>query len=176
MSAPVSRRAFVATIAVATVLPARAALAQPGGDREVLEAALRLEQTAVATYGAAARSGLLDRQATELSKLFGEQDQAHAEALTAALEALGASAPAPPREDSIRRLGRLRTSAGFARIAIELELEAVAAYHEAQLELQDRELLSLCARIMASEGQHLALLRSLAGKSPVPHAFERGVA
>lgn len=176
MSAPVSRRAFVATIAVATVLPARAALAQPGGDREVLEGALRLEQTAVATYGAAARSGLLDRQATELSKLFGEQDQAHAEALTAALEALGASAPPPPREDSIRRLGRLRTSAGFARIAIELELEAVAAYHEAQLELQDRELLSLCARIMASEGQHLALLRSLAGSSPVPHAFERGVA
>jgi rubrerythrin len=61
-------------------------------------------------------------------------------------------------------------------MAIELELEAVAAYHQAQLELQDRELLSLCARIMASEGQHLALLRSLADESPVPHAFERGVA
>ena len=176
MSVPVNRRAFVATIAVATVLPARAALAQPGGDRYVLEAALLLEQTAVVAYGAVAQGGLLDRHATELSRLFGEQDQAHAEALTAAVEAQGGSAPPPPKQDSIRGLGRLRTPAGFAHMAIELELEAVAAYHEAQLELQDRELLSLCARIMASQGQHLALLRSLAGESPVPHAFERGVA
>lgn len=176
MSAPVSRRAFVATVAVATLLPARSALAQADDDTDVLEAALRLEQTAVVTYGAAAQSGMLDRQVTELSELFGQHEQAHADALTAALEALGASPPPPPKADAIKGFARLRTQAGFARLAIALELQAVAAYHEAQLKLQDRELLSLCARIMANEGQHLAQLRSLAGESPVPHAFERGVA
>jgi hypothetical protein len=68
------------------------------------------------------------------------------------------------------------TQRGFVRFAMRLEQEALAAYYDAQSTLDDPLLLSLAARIMANEGQHLALLRPLAGDPPVPHAFERGVA
>ena len=64
----------------------------------------------------------------------------------------------------------------FLLLAMRLEQEALAAYYDAQSTLGDPLLLSLAARIMANEGQHLALPRPLAGDPPVPHAFERGVA
>ena len=52
----------------------------------------------------------------------------------------------------------------------------MATYHEAQFKLSDPDLRLLSTRIMANQGQHLAVLRRLAGEHPVPHAFERGVA
>lgn len=187
MSEPVSRRvvaqrglvlggAFATAAALAPLLPVRAALAASSGDQAVLEAALRLEQSAVVAYDAAAQSGVLDRQADSLADVFREQEQAHADALQTALVALGARAPAPPKAGEIAGLSRVRTQAGFVRFLIALELRAVAAYYDAQHKLADPELLSLAARIMANEGQHLALLRPLAGVTAVPHAFERGVA
>ena len=111
-----------------------------------------------------------------MARLFADQDQEHADALLVALEALGATRPAPPAADARSILGRPTTQRGFARLAIALELQAVAAYHEAQFKLSDPDLRLLSARIMANHGQHLAVLRQLAGEPPVPHAFERGVA
>jgi hypothetical protein len=127
-------------------------------------------------YEGAVKSGRLDRQATELARLFAHQDQEHADALLVALEALGATRPAPPAADARNILARPTTQRGFARLAIALELQAVAAYHDAQFKLSDPDLRLLSAHIMANQGQHLAVLRQLAGEPPVPHAFERGVA
>ena len=168
--------ALVAVAAVSPLLPVRAALARAGEDRAVLEAAIGLEQTAMVAYDTASEGRLLDRRTTELAKLFRDQEQAHADALAAALKGLGGTAPPMPAPEEIDGLARVETQRGFARFAMRLEREAVAAYYDAQCTLGDPELLSLAARIMANEGQHLAMLRPLAGDPAVPHAFERGVA
>ena len=58
--------------------------------------------------------------------------------------------------------------------AIELETAAVAAYLDAHRELVEAKLLQTGASIMASEGQHLVVLRRAVGQDPVPAAFETG--
>lgn len=168
--------AFVAIASASSLPPVRAALAWAGDDRAVLEAAVRLEQTAVVAYDTASEAGLLARRATGLARLLRDQEQAHADALSGALKELGGTAPPLPAPSEIDGLARVTTQRGFVRFAMRLERQAVAAYYDAQCTLGDAELLSLAARIMANEGQHLALLRPLAGDPPVPHAFERGVA
>jgi rubrerythrin len=60
--------------------------------------------------------------------------------------------------------------------AIALEESAVAAYYDAHQKLKDPKLLQAGASIMANEGQHLVVLRSVAKKNPVPNAFETGKA
>lgn len=186
MSEPVTRRAvagrglvlggaFLAAGAAAPLLPL-SALAAADSDQAVLRAAVRLEQSAVVAYEAALRSGTLGRRAGELARLFAEHERAHADALKSALRGLGAAAPPPPEPGEVAGLSRLATQRAYIRFLIALELEAVTAYYDAQDKLNDPELLSLAARIMANQGQHLAMLRPLAGATSVPHAFERGVA
>ena len=53
---------------------------------------------------------------------------------------------------------------------------ALAAYYQAHQKLRGAKLLRTTARIMASEGQHLVVLRQALGRDPVPNAFETGAA
>lgn len=56
--------------------------------------------------------------------------------------------------------------------ALELEAMAVAAYHDAHRRLRDVALLKTAASVMATEGQHLVVVRRALGRAPVPRAFE----
>ncbi|MBA2505412.1 MAG: ferritin-like domain-containing protein [Thermoleophilaceae bacterium] len=165
-------------LAVATASPlllgAGAASAQDEGDAVVLQGAIVLEQTAVVVYDTAVSSGLLDREAKRVAELFRDQEQEHADALIAAFERLGGSAPKPPEAAAIPGLSELKSQAGVTAYAIELETTAVAAYYQAHQQLQDPELLRTTAGIMANEGQHLVVLRESVGRAPVPNAFETG--
>lgn len=170
--------AVVAAASIPLLLGVRTAFAQTAGDAAILRSAVGLEQTAVRAYEIAATSGILTGGVQRTARRFRDQEQEHADALSAALKVLGGVPPAVPStaEDpsALAGLARVQTVAGFAAFAIELESAAIAAYHEAQLKLQDGRLLQTIASIMANEGQHLVVLRSLLDLPPVPSAFEVG--
>jgi hypothetical protein len=139
--------------------------------RNALVRALEVEQTALVAYEAIANAGVL----TATLRPFLDQEREHVDQLTAALRSMGAKPPIPPRRAAIPRLGSaLHSRAGAARFAIALELRAVAAYQAAIGQLSDPNLLRTVAGAMGTDAQQLVVLRELAGRPPVPHAFETG--
>ena len=163
-----------------TLAAASPALAATDDDEEKraeagLAAALRLEQTAVVAYEAIANSGRLSGRVTTLMRTFLDHDRQHADELVTALEAMGVKPPIPPRRANIPGLARVRSDVAAADFAIELELRTVGAYSEAVRNLSDPNLLRVLAGAMGTDGQHLVVLRQLARRNPVPHAFERGI-
>ncbi|MBA3300689.1 MAG: ferritin-like domain-containing protein [Thermoleophilaceae bacterium] len=166
-----------AVLGAATVpglLRASDAFAQADGDVAILAGAVALEQVAVVAYSSAASSGLLDPRTKRVFERFREQEQEHADGLGAALEQRGGRTPKPPSAAQVPGLEKLRSQAEVVDFAIELETTALAAYYAAVQKLKNPALLETGASIMANEGQHLVVLRRLAGREPVPNAFETG--
>ncbi len=140
--------------------------------------AVRLEQSLVVTYRALVDSGGLDARASELARRLADQEQQHLDAVTKALQNLGGVVPADPAPGAVRVAGQVLTEVhsqpALLAFAGALEATAVGAYYQAQQALQRAEFLQTTASIMASEGQHLALLREALNRPPVPNAFETG--
>lgn len=174
--------AVVAAASIPGLLRVRSAFAaQAEGDAAILASAVGLEQISVFAYQASIDSRLLDAPTTRTAARFRDQEQEHAEGLSAALRALGGSVPAEPTriqdvDRQVTGLGDVRNQRDVMMFAIELETAAVAAYYDAHQKLQDPKLLRTAASIMANEGQHLVALRSSIGLAPVPNAFETGKA
>ena len=169
----------IAASSIPLLLSVRNAFAKATGDAAILEQAISLEQVAVIAYATVAGSGVLTPRALRVAQRFGGHEREHAATLTTALKDLGGIPPAPPKgpadvEKVVKGLGAARTQADVLSFAIELELAAIAAYHDAQAKLIETRLLQTGASIMANEGQHLAVLRTLARTEPVPNAFEDG--
>jgi rubrerythrin len=137
--------------------------------------ALKVEQTCVVAYEAIANSGRLSARSTALFRSLLDDDRQHAAQLVTALEGDGVKPPIPPRRATIRGLGAVHDDRGAAQFAIVLEERAVGAYSQAVASLSDPNVLRTVAGAMGTDGQHLVVLRSLAGRVPVPGAFERGI-
>ena len=123
--------------------------------------------------------GLLSPALSGVLRRFRDQEQEHADALTTALTSLGGTPPAPPQgvadvDKVVEGLRDVRSRADVLSFLIELETAAVAAYFDAHAKLGEAKLLQSAATIMATEGQHLVVLRRAAGTEPVPNAFETG--
>jgi rubrerythrin len=164
----------LAATAAPFVLDVRAAFAAATDDAAVLRAAVRLENTAVAAYDGAIRSGWLAPEVLAAAKLFKRHEQEHAAALSAALRKLGQTPPTGTDPKVLAPLAKAGDQAAIVRFVIELETMAVAAYHDAAGKLRDAALLKTGAQIMADEGQHLVVLREALGRNPAPNAFETG--
>ena len=160
------------------LLGVRTAFAATNGDEETMLAAVRVEQSLVVAYRTLVGSSALDPAAVALARHFGDQEQAHLDVVTKELRMLGGMVPAQPAPAMVKA-GRaavtdLRTQRALLAFAGALETNAIAAYFEAQQSLRRPVLLQATAAIMASEGQHLAVLRGALGRPPVPNAFETG--
>jgi rubrerythrin len=171
--------AAIAASSVPLLLSVRHAFAQTSGDAKILRSAINLEQVAVIAYDAALSGGLLTPAVTRIVRRLRAHEQQHVDALTTALTDLGGTPGAAPKgvadvEKVVKGLGDVRTQGDFVNFAIELETAAIAAYHDAHAKLVETRLLQTGASIMASEGQHLVVLRRLVHKDPIPHAFETG--
>jgi rubrerythrin len=171
--------AVVTASAIPLLLSVRNAFAESGSDEKVLQKAITLERVAVLAYDTIIGGGMLEGRIERLARLLRGHEQQHADALTKAVTDLGGTPPPAPSglEDVdavVRGLGNVATQADFLRFAIELETAAVAAYYDAQPKLVEAKLLQTSASIMASEGQHLVLLRQAARRQPVPDALETG--
>lgn len=174
MSGATRRQVLVAGAAGAAALAVPAvALSDDREDRAkaALAAVLALEQTALVAYEAIANSGVL----TPTLRPFLEQERQHADQLVAALEAMGAKPPIPPRRTAIPRLrAATRSRHAALRFALGIESRTVAAYAVAVGALGDPNVMRTAAGAMGTDAQQLVVLRELAGDPPVPRPIETG--
>ena len=171
--------AAIAASSIPLLWSVRNAFAQAKGDTAILDRAISLEQVAVLAYDTAIEGGLLSPALTRVVRTLRAHEQEHADRLTTALTDLGGTPPAAPQgiadvDKVVKGLSDAKSQADVVNFAIELETAAVAAYLDAHRELVEAKLLQTGASIMASEGQHLVVLRRAVGKDPVPAAFETG--
>ena len=173
----VTRRQALAGAAVTAAFPG-VAFAE---DKEAMNIAavsssLRAVQTAVVSYEAIANGSLLRSSAESTFRTFLGHEREHAQALGEALGQMGGREPAPPLRTQIPGLASLHSQRQAIDFAIGLERRALSTYYRAAGELKDANALKTLASIMGCDGQHVTVLRQMAGQSPVPRAFETGQA
>ncbi len=160
------------------LLAVRNAFAADSGDAQILASAIDLERIAVLAYTMAIDGGLLAPRLERAARRFRDHEQQHADVLVTALTDLGGSVPAKPSAKEVDEvaagIAAARSEREVANVAIELELAAIAAYHDAHSRLVDAKLLQTGASIMANEAQHLVVLRQAVDRAPVPFAFQTG--
>ena len=171
--------AAVAASSIPLLWSVRTAFAEAKGDTAILARAIGLEQVTVLAYDTAIEGGLLSPALLEVARTLRAHEQAHADTLTTALTDLGGTPPPAPQgvadvDKVAKGLSDAKTQADVVTFAIELETAVVAAYLDAHRELVEAKLLQTGASIMASEGQHLVVLRQAADRAPVPRAFATG--
>jgi hypothetical protein len=173
-----TRRQALAAAAVPVLLGAApralAAVDDQQRQQQSLVAVLRLEQTAVVAFEAIANSGRLSGRATTLLRGLLDDDRQHADVLASALDGLGVKPPIPPRRAKVPGLAAVRNDRDAASFAIALEERTIGAYVTAVRDVMDGNVLRTVVGAMGTDGQHLVVLRQLAGGAPVPNAFERG--
>jgi rubrerythrin len=129
-------------------------------DADVLEDLLAAESRLISIYEAALRRDAID---AELGERVLEQEREHARGLEDALAGRGPRNPVatvPPPA-----LGpALRSRDAFARFALDMESEAVAAYVDAAATIRDPELRQPLGSIMACEAAHQVALRDALGE------------
>jgi rubrerythrin len=129
-------------------------------DTDVLEDLLALENRLIAAYEAALRREAI---AVSLGETLLDHEREHARAIERALRHAGggsprATVPAP------ELTGALRTRGAFARFALDLEAEALAAYTEAAAAIRNPRLRQPLGSIMACEAAHVVALRGALGE------------
>lgn len=145
------------------------------GDIATLNAALDLENTAVAAYTAGAP--LLKGAVLELAEQFLEQEQEHVDGLTQAITDLGGTpSKAKSQQQYADGFPKLQNEQDVLRFSVDLEETAVAAYIDAQAKLSSGELRGTAAAIGTNEAEHITALLEALGRPPVPDAFVTGKA
>jgi rubrerythrin len=151
--------------AVLGALPGVAA-AQSGGDVDILNFALTLEELEAAFYAdAIAKAGLTGDAAT-FAKEVGGHEATHVAALR---RALGTRAIARPTFDFG---AATQSQAAFLKTSITLEDTGVAAYKGQAPLIDDTQLLAVALTIHSVEAKHAAWVRRISKGAPAPAAFE----
>jgi rubrerythrin len=175
-----TRRQALAGAAATTATAAFPAVAlaenKKAMNRAALTSSLEVVQATVVSYTAIANGELLRSNAETTLRAFLDHENQHAQALGDALDQKGAKQPAPPTRAQIPGLASLRSQQQALEFAIGLERRAIATYYKATETLSDANALKTLATIMGCDGQHLTVLRQLAGRPAVPRAFETGQA
>ena len=131
-------------------------------DVELLEMLLGVEARQVAAYEAALRRGAIE---PALGEELLEHEREHAAALERRLGAAERNPRASVPSSELTRA--LRSREDFARYALELEAEAVAAYAEAAANMSDARLRQPLGSIMACEAAHRVAMRDSLGRRPL---------
>jgi rubrerythrin len=145
------------------------ALATSSADAGVLASAVGLEETAVAAYEAALTSGHLDPATAKTARLLQGHEEAHRDRLK---ELLGGTAPHPVSANLLAPVKKATSQRQLLAALLKLEAAIVSAHYDAVGRLTEPSGLEALGEIMASEGQHLVVLRTALGQPPVPNAFE----
>jgi hypothetical protein len=150
-------------LSAVTPFVSQALAAGGGGDAEILNFALTLEYLESDFYNVKGRQIGLSGKAKSYAKLFGEEEQAHVNALSTVLKQLGAKAVAKPT------FAFPVTSQGsFLSLASVLENTGVGAYNGAAPSLQSKEVLAAAGSIVQIEARHAAAINLLIEMSPTP--------
>jgi hypothetical protein len=138
-------------------------------DIDILNSALDLEHTVIAAYTAGIP--LLAGKARAAGKQSLAQEFAHASVLSK-LVARAGGRPNPPSPSY--NLGHPRHQADVLRLLHMVERVGISAYIDAIPKLTPGSVRSTIASIFTTEAQHVSILRSELGLSPVPSPFVTG--
>ena len=198
MSRPLTRRALLAGAGVSAagaVALVEAAIASATGSVEQesettrIAKLLSVEMLVVFTYQHVLGSSLLSPHARAVLGPLRNHEEAHVRVLTTELAVLGGVTPTPPtdvaaadrdlaRRSVTGRLGQLQGSEDALRLLLAVERVAVGAYFVALINLQDPQLITLAAQIMATDAQHEAIIGELLysgnAQKAVPFALVQG--
>jgi rubrerythrin len=147
------------------------ALAQGGGDVDIVNFALTLEYLETAFYTEAAKKvpGLSGSLA-DLVKEIRDNEVQHVDALTATVKQLGGKPAAVPGVD----FGSAFASKdAFLKLANVFEDTGVSAYNGAAPQIQSVDVLAAAGGIVQVEARHAALIRLARNQPPAPLAFDK---
>lgn len=143
-------------------------------DLDVLNYALTLEHLENAFYKQVLASGKLQGNAMAYLRTIGAHEQAHVDALTAAIQQAGGAPERERRSYNFAALGDINTADGILRVSEMLEATGVKAYDGAARDIKDKSILATAGAIVQVEARHVAVIRALINPNanPVPNAFE----
>ena len=138
------------------------ALAQGGGDVDILNFALTLEYLETAFYKKGRSLGLSSSTA-KLAREFGDQEAQHVSALIATVKKLGGTPVKMPTFSF-----PVTNEASFLKLAQTLEDTGVSAYNGAAPAISSKAILAAAGSIVQVEARHAAALNTLVGKDITP--------
>jgi hypothetical protein len=147
-----------------TETSAGGAASMNSADAEILNFALTLEYLESDFYNVKGKQVGLSGQAKSYAKLFGEEESAHVEALTAAIKQLGGKPVAKPTF-----VFPATNEKSFLTLASVLENTGVGAYNGAAPSLYSKQVLAEAGEIVQIEARHAAAIELLLGNSPTPN-------
>jgi hypothetical protein len=147
------------------------ALAQGGGDVEIVNFALTLEYLEAAFYTEAAKKvpGLSGELAALVAEIR-DNEVEHVDALTATVKQLGGKPAAVPGVDFG---GAFASEGAFLKLANVFEDTGVSAYNGAATGIESVEVLAAAGGIVQVEARHAALIRLARNRPPAPLAFDK---
>jgi hypothetical protein len=147
------------------------ALAQGGGDVEIVNFALTLEYLEAAFYTEAAKKvpGLSGELAALVAEIR-DNEVEHVDALTATVKQLGGKPAAVPGVDFG---GAFASKGAFLKLANVFEDTGVSAYNGAATGIESVEVLAAAGGIVQVEARHAALIRLARNRPPAPLAFDK---
>lgn len=147
------------------------ALAQGGGDADILNLALTLEHVEAAFYReAVAQLGNAGSDLRTLVRHLHEDEVAHVGVLRAAVKKLGGTPALPP---PVRFGGAFASTAAFLRVASMLEETGVSAYNALAPKIASKDVLAAAGSIVQVEARHASLIHLAQGTDPSPLAFDK---
>jgi len=135
-----------------------------GSDAELLEDLLAVEERLISAYEAALRREAID---PKLGDTLRDHENAHVEGLLRALRDSGGTRSPRAKVPTPELTAALRDRAAFARYALALEADAVAAYRLIVAQISSPSLRQALGSIMACEAAHEVALRESLGARPL---------
>ena len=147
------------------------ALAQKGGDVEILNFALTLEYLESTFYTMAVKDvkGLSEDE-KKLAERLRDDEDAHVDALTDTIKSLDGK---PAKKPTFDFGGAFGSRAAFLKVANALEDTGVSAYNGAAPNIKSIDVLAAAGGIVQIEARHAALIRLTRNKPPAPRAFDK---
>lgn len=105
-------------------------------------------------------------------ELFGSQESAHVDALTAALQKAGVTPVAAKASYNFPTFNNRGDILNFAKLA---EDTGVGAYQGAAALIDNKDYLAVAGSIVQVEARHAAIMNLLSGIQPVPDAFTKSL-
>jgi hypothetical protein len=146
------------------------ALAQGGGDADIVNFALTLEYLETAFYTQAVKKAGLSGDVLKLAKELRDNEAEHVSALTAAVKQLGGT---PVKAPGVDFGGAFKNTASFLKTANVFEDTGVSAYNGAAPSIQSTAILAAAGSIVQVEARHASLIRLQRNRPPAPLAFDK---
>jgi rubrerythrin len=136
------------------------------GDLGIANYALTLEYLEADFYSKVSNSGMLKGKLADLAMRFGNEEQAHVDALIAMIKKAGGTPAVAPKTTF-----PLDDEKSILKLAATVENLGARAYLGQAGHIQDKEILAAALSIHSVEARHAAVLNLATGAKPAPDAF-----